>query len=105
MKLEAGKTRVGVVMLTWNQRQMTLEGLASLRELNVPQPRVVLVDNGSTDETVEAVAREFPEVHCLRLLLNQGFCAANNRGAEILLKDPAIDCILFVNNDIEIDPP
>lgn len=89
-------------MLTWNQREMTLEGLTSLAGLDEPRPRVILVDNGSRDGTVEAVAERFPDVEILALPENLGFCAANNRGAELLFQDPAIEYVIFLNNDIEI---
>lgn len=97
-------SRVGAVMLTWNQRDMTLEGLTSLAALSEPRPRVLLVDNGSRDGTVETVKERFPEVEIVALPENLGFCAANNRGAELLLRDPAIEYLIFLNNDIEIDP-
>ncbi|MFZ2956034.1 MAG: glycosyltransferase family 2 protein [Candidatus Ozemobacteraceae bacterium] len=98
------RSRVGAIMLTWNQREMTLEGLASLARLSPPRPRVLLVDNGSRDGTIEAVRERFPDVEILALPENIGFCAANNRGAELLLGDPAIEYLFFLNNDIEIAP-
>lgn len=97
-------SRVGIVMLTWNQKQMTFEGIDALRRLDGPKPRVVLVDNGSSDGTCEAVRASFPEVEVLGLPENKGFCAANNRGAELLLNDPAVEYVLFVNNDIDLEP-
>ncbi|MBF0502205.1 MAG: glycosyltransferase family 2 protein [Candidatus Riflebacteria bacterium] len=95
--------RVGAVMLTWNQREMTLEGLTSLSGLDEPRPRVILVDNGSHDGTIEAVHEKFPDVEILGLPENIGFCAANNRGAELLMQDSEIEYLVFLNNDIEIE--
>ncbi|MBF0547488.1 MAG: glycosyltransferase family 2 protein [Candidatus Riflebacteria bacterium] len=97
-------SRVGAVMLTWNQKEMTLSGLESLSKLKDPKPVVLLVDNGSRDGTVEAVREKFPGVQILALPENIGFCAANNRGAEFLLKNSEIQYLLFLNNDIEIEP-
>ncbi len=93
-----------MVMLTWNQREMTLEGLASLARLESPVPEIILVDNGSTDGTIEAVREHFPQVRIIANAQNLGFCAANNRGAELLLKQSNIEYVMFVNNDIEIAP-
>ncbi len=100
----ATPARLGAIMLTWNQRAMTLEGLAALDRVDAPRPRVLLVDNGSRDGTIEAVRARFPWVETLALPDNLGFCAANNRGAELLLRDPAIDYLIFVNNDIDLRP-
>ena len=97
-------SRVGMVMLTWNQRDMTLEGLASLADLHAPPPEVVLVDNGSLDGTLEAVRHQYPKVKIIANPSNLGFCAANNSGAELLLRQPGLEYVMFVNNDIEIAP-
>ncbi len=100
----ASPSRLGLVMPTWNHREMTLEGLAALERVDPPRPRVLLVDNGSRDGTIEAVRERFPWVETLALPDNLGFCAANNRGAELLLRDPALAYLMFVNNDIDLAP-
>ena len=51
---------VCVVVLTWNRRADTLECLRSLARVTEPEIRVILVDNGSSDGTVDAVREEFP---------------------------------------------
>jgi len=104
MQVVPSNKRVGVVMLTWNQREMTIEGLRALSRLDEPHPRIILVDNGSRDGTVETVRDMFPEIEILALPENLGFCAANNRGTEILLKDPSIEYIIYFNNDIDLKP-
>lgn len=96
--------RLGVVMLTWNQLDMTRAGLEAVQRCNPAPWRLVLVDNGSRDGTVENIGREFPDVEVLALPENLGFCEANNRGARLLLQDCALDYIMFVNNDIDLEP-
>ena len=58
---------------------------------------VVVVDSGSTDDTVDLVRREFPDVRVLATE-NRGFAAANNRGLEIV----DAEWVLFLNPDTEI---
>ena len=58
---------------------------------------IVVVDSGSTDDTVELVRREFPDVRVLTKE-NRGFAAANNRGLEVVDGE----WILFLNPDTRI---
>src|SRR5688500_11742117 len=58
---ESSAERVVVVVLTYNQREVTLRCLASLRELGGPSFDVVVWDNGSTDGTAEALRLAYPE--------------------------------------------
>lgn len=68
--------RVGVVVLTYNRRRevvATVERLLALPE----RPRVVVIDNGSSDRTPEALAEHFPTVRCIRLADNPGGAGRN----------------------------
>jgi GT2 family glycosyltransferase len=58
---------------------------------------VVVVDSGSTDDTVELVERRFPEVRVVRTE-NRGFAAANNRGLAVV----DAEWVLFLNPDTRI---
>ncbi|NUO99063.1 MAG: glycosyltransferase [Nonomuraea sp.] len=63
-------------MITWNRREEALTSLGRL--LRLPErPRVVLVDNASTDGTAEAVAHAFPEVDVVALPENLGAVGRN----------------------------
>lgn len=73
-------SRVGVVVLTHNRADeviRTLERLVALPE----RPAIVVVDNGSTDGTRDAVRHRFPAIHCIHLATNLG-AAGRNIGVE-----------------------
>ncbi|MDQ2630342.1 MAG: glycosyltransferase, partial [Actinomycetota bacterium] len=61
---------------------------------------VVLVDNGSSDDSVELARRELPEVRVVELERNLGFGPAINRA---LAARPA-DQVILLNNDVEAEP-
>lgn len=75
---------ISVVVLTCNQRELTLRCLRSLRSfIDEADCELILVDNGSTDGTADAVAEAFPAVRILRLAANRGVAAGRNAGLRI----------------------
>jgi GT2 family glycosyltransferase len=72
--MDGSDRRVAVVMITWNRRQEVLRSLGELTRLP-ERPQVVVVDNGSTDGTAEAVAGRFPDVEVLPAGRNIGAAA------------------------------
>ena len=72
--------RVAVVMITYNRAAETLRSLEHLAAL-AERPAIVLVDNGSTDDTAACVAARFPSVEIVRLESNLG-ASARNLGVE-----------------------
>lgn len=65
--------------------------------------RVILVDNGSSDESVIYTQNSFPQIHIIKLDHNTGFSKAVNEGIKLSLQDSKIEFILLLNNDIEMD--
>lgn len=72
----------GVIVVSYNTRELTLQALASVRRATDGlDARVIVADNGSADGTVEAVRRAYPEVTVLENPDNPGYGAAVNRAA------------------------
>ena len=93
---------VYVVILAWNGRDDTLECLHSLEYVWNEKTNGVLVDNGSTDGTVEAVREQYPGLEILQTGENLGFTGGNNVGIRHALKMGA-DYIILLNNDTVVD--
>jgi GT2 family glycosyltransferase len=64
---------------------------------------VIVVDNGSTDDSGMRLRREFPDGKFLRCEQNLGFTGGNNLGMKEALEDGA-DYVLLLNNDTLVDP-
>jgi GT2 family glycosyltransferase len=93
---------VHIVILTWNGRNDTLECLRSLVPVWSDRIRGILVDNGSTDGTAEAVKHEFPDLILLENRENLGFTEGSNVGIRYAL-DHGADYVLLLNNDTVVD--
>jgi GT2 family glycosyltransferase len=92
---------VTAVVLSWNRREDTLACLRSLVAAD-PAPKVIVVDNASTDGTSEAVRREFPDIELIENPENLGFAEGNDVGIRHALAHGA-DHVLVLNNDTEVD--
>lgn len=93
--------RVGAVILNWNGWQDTAECLESLRGLAYRNLEILVVDNGSADDSVAQLRRRFPEIHLTALPQNIGFGGACNLGMQTLL-DAGVDYLWLLNNDTTV---
>jgi glycosyltransferase involved in cell wall biosynthesis len=89
---------VAIIILNWNGIRDTLACLDSLSRLEYLNTRVIVVDNGSSDRSVEIIR----DLHSWVLLVengqNLGFAAGNNCGIRLAMSEGA-DYVLLLNND------
>lgn len=89
--------QVSILVLNYNGASMLREALESLLQINFGPYEVIVVDNGSQDDSL-AVASEF-DVRVIETGANLGFSKANNLGVDAAEGD----YVLFVNNDMRFD--
>ena len=92
--------KVAIITLNYNGKQDTLELLASLKKLQITNYKLqtIVVDNASSDGSVSAIHKEFPEVQILQTGSNLGFSGGYNKGIEYAQIWGA-DLFLIINND------
>ncbi len=91
-----------VVLVSWNSRDDVLHCLNALQQQSYPAFQITLVDNHSTDGTVQAVQAAFPTVHLFALDQNYGFAHAANVGLDYGLAQGG-DYFLLLNSDTYFD--
>ncbi len=94
---------VCIVILNWNRWRDTLECVESCRGLTWPNFRIVLVDNGSTDDSEERLRSQLPDVEVIQSGSNLGFAGGCNAGIRFALNSGA-DLVWLLNNDAVTDP-
>jgi GT2 family glycosyltransferase len=94
---------VAVVVLSWNGKDDTLLCLSSLAGVDYAPLEVIVVDNGSSDGSPEAVEAEFPEAVVIRMGRNAGFSGGVNAGIEAAIERGAA-AVLLLNNDMVVEP-
>lgn len=94
---------VAIVVLNWNNARDTVSCLDSLARLDYPNPWVIVVDNGSTDDSVAQIQATHPNVTLIETGTNLGYAGGNNVGVKrALVAEISYVCIL--NNDVTVEP-
>jgi len=96
---------IWIVVLNWNGLADTLACLQSLAQLQYGAHRILVVDNGSIDGSVDALRNGIPGagIEILEAGRNLGYAGGNNVGIRYAL-DRGADFILVLNNDTTVDP-
>jgi GT2 family glycosyltransferase len=94
------KPLVSIITINYNQLQLTLDLLKSLRQITYPNVEVIVVDNASAQNPKETISTQFPEVKVIVSEKNLGFAGGNNLG----IVQAKGEYLLFLNNDTEVDP-
>lgn len=92
--------RISVVIVTFNGRERLERALASLDSQTRVPDEIIVVDNASSDGTLEMLAARFPDVIVSKQAENLGFGRAVNVGVTLATGN----ALVFVNNDVVCEP-
>lgn len=99
---DVNKARVLIVLLNWNGHAKTAACIAALRQMDFRDHRILVIDNGSTDGSVEALAA-IEDIELIRHGENLGFTGGCNRGLREA-QECGADYVWLLNNDAEVAP-
>jgi len=91
---------VSAVVVTWNSEADILSCLGSIAAQTHSQIEIIVVDNASSDRTVQLVREEFRSVRLIKMDSNSGFAHANNVG----VMNSTGEYLLTVNPDVVLEP-
>lgn len=91
---------VSILTVNFNQAEVTCQLIRSLHRITYPNIEIVVVDNGSEQDDPRVIHSQFPDIIYLETKKNLGFAGGNNFG----LSECTGDYVLFINNDVEVEP-
>ena len=92
---------VYIITINWNGFAHTKECLISLQKINYPNYKIIVIDNGSSNNEGQKLYKQFPHIQLILNNKNKGYVVANNQGVKKALKWGA-DYILLLNNDTTV---
>jgi len=95
---------VYIIVLCYNSRKWLYKCINSLSKTNYSYFKILLVDNASTDGSIEEISTQFPEVLVIKNNRNYGWCQGNNIGIQYALERGA-DLVFLSNADMEYHQP
>ncbi len=94
------KPLVTIIVLNWNGKKWLAKCLPTLRKIKYTPLEIIVVNNGSTDESADFLKTKFPEVKVIEIKQNVGYARANNIG----VRQARGKYILLMNNDTTATP-
>jgi len=88
---------VSIITLNWNRREDVLRTLSSIYSQTYEPKEIIVVDNGSTDQSVNAIQSGFPQTKILPLSENKGV-----EGYNIGMETASGEYILLIDNDMDL---
>ena len=93
---------VQIIVLNWNQKQLSLDCIDSLKKTSYKKKQIIFIDNASSDGSVDFIRNEHPDIEIIQAPKNLGYAGGNNFGFRSI-KNQA-DYTIFINNDTYVDP-
>ena len=94
--------KVYIILLNWNGKKDTLECLKSFEKIKYNNYEIIVVDNGSEDDSVLKIRKYYPKINIIENKKNLGFAGGNNVGIEYAINNCA-DYVLLINNDTTVE--
>ena len=92
--------KVSIIIINYNGKHHLESCLESLLKINYNNTEIIIVDNNSTDDSVNFISKNFPNVILIKLNENKGFAEPNNIASKVATGD----FLLFLNNDTIVTP-
>ncbi|MEO9211287.1 MAG: glycosyltransferase [Ginsengibacter sp.] len=90
---------VAVVILNWNGKHFLEKFLPSVVASDYGNISIIIADNASTDDSIQFIERNYPQLRIIKNELNEGF----SKGYNTALKQVVADYYVLLNSDVEVE--
>ncbi|MBL0882573.1 MAG: glycosyltransferase [Chitinophagaceae bacterium] len=94
---------VAIILVNWNSFQVTNDCIDSLKKIHYNNYTIIVVDNGSKDQSGQQLKQLHPDIVLLESSTNLGFTGGNNLGFEYSLQQH-FEYSMMLNNDTFVEP-
>ena len=94
------KSSVAIVILNYNGKKHLETFLPSVLNTSYEHAKVIIADNGSTDDSITFLAANYPSITCLQRDTNEGFAGGYNWALSLV----DADYFVLLNSDVEVTP-
>lgn len=96
--------KVNIIILNWNGKENTINCLEALKSTTYSNYEIIIVDNGSTDGSVQYFKENYSLIKLIENGKNLGFAEGNNVALREVLKREEIKYVSLLNNDTIVKP-
>ncbi len=93
-------TLVSIIIVNWNGKKWLEMCLSSIKKQTYTKLEVIIVDNNSSDDSIEFIKKNYPDYKVIANKKNDGFAKGNNLG----ITESKGEYIILLNNDIYVEP-
>jgi GT2 family glycosyltransferase len=95
--------KIAIIILNWNKKDYVLTLLKSLLEIHYDNFDIIVIDNASTDGSVETIRKLHPEVRIIANTENIGGTGGFNTGIRYVMKTSGYKYLWLLDNDAEVE--
>src|SRR3989442_163622 len=103
-RISSRAAKVAAIVLNWKNFEANKQCVDSLFSQGYPCLRILIVDNGSKDDSVKQLRDGFPHLTIIENHSNLGFAKGCNAGVRVAIQDTRCNYVLFLNNDATLSP-
>ena len=87
---------VQIIVLNWNQKQLSLDCIESLKKTYYKKKQIIFVDNASSDGSVGYIGKKHPDIEIIQAPKNLGYAGGNNFGFRSIKNKLTIPFLLIM---------